>query len=685
MRAGRRARDWSVAGLGCLALAAAPSLSAQTWNDTTTLRLVHQAIQTRARTAPDSTLTSYTSRAHGLVFFLAQAGRDLTDPPRLIKADELDVDVHWQAPATTRQVILGWRDGRWLPTDIHYHRDHLGIVTNNFGDRIRIGDGDEVRDVIHPLAAQGPDQYEFRLRDSVLVINRDTTLAIYEVEVRPRDPARPAVLGVLSLDRSSGGLVRFRFSFTPTAYLDSSVEDIGIVLENSLHDGRWWLPWRQEVEIRRRVTWLDFPARSIIRGQWDIQQYQFNVSVSPALLAGPLIGGRTTPGGDRSWSAPLAEVVRDLADPASERDLKRVREAAEQLATSHALSGQARTRLGMASVSDLAHVNRVQGLALGGGLSIRAGARVMLGVSVSLGTSDSRFLSGVGLTRAFRSAEFTLLARRELRDLGDRRLVSGVVNSLLAQEGGRDLGDYVLIDAAGVGLSHGGDGSWRLRLSSGVEQSTSVRSVATPATGQYRPNPPLGGGIIGVARLELSRRGGRLDRSASHELELRLEAGTGWRDYLRAAARAGWLVPAAPGGLELTAEAGVGSSQLPPYRSFAVGGWGTLPGELFRVWGGRRYALTGIEYRISLPAPAVSLGPFASTGRELTLAPFLRAGWAGAAIGGLPWGPTRGARPVAGVSVEWFHHLLRLEAGASLHTGHWGLSLDVGPDWREIL
>ncbi len=59
-------------------------------------------------------------------------------------------------PATSKQVILGWRDGRWLPTDISYHRDHLGIVTNNFGDRIRVGEGDEVRDVVHPLAPEGP-------------------------------------------------------------------------------------------------------------------------------------------------------------------------------------------------------------------------------------------------------------------------------------------------------------------------------------------------------------------------------------------------------------------------------------------------------------------------------------------------------------------------------------------------
>ena len=84
-----------------------------------------------------TTLTSYTHRAHGFVFFLAQVGEGLNQPPRLVKADELDVQVYWRAPNRSKQVILGWRDGTWLPTDINYHRDHLGIVTNNFGNRIR--------------------------------------------------------------------------------------------------------------------------------------------------------------------------------------------------------------------------------------------------------------------------------------------------------------------------------------------------------------------------------------------------------------------------------------------------------------------------------------------------------------------------------------------------------------------
>ena len=61
-------------------------------------------------------------------------------------------------------------------------------------------------------------------------------------------------MGTLYLDQESAELVRFRFSFTPAAYLDRQLEDISIVLENARFEGRYWLPYRQEVEIRRRTT-----------------------------------------------------------------------------------------------------------------------------------------------------------------------------------------------------------------------------------------------------------------------------------------------------------------------------------------------------------------------------------------------------------------------------------------------
>lgn len=662
------------------------SLGAQSWNDSAAVALIARGIAARQRTQPDSTLTSYRTRAHGFVFFLAQAGQGLAEPPRLIKADELDVEVYWQAPATSKQVILGWRDGRWLPTDISYHRDHLGIVTNDFGDRIRVGEGDEVRDVVHPLAPDGPLAYDYRVADSVRVVGRDGTLLLQEVEVRPKDGRQPLVAGTLSLDASTGTLVRFRFSFTPAAYLDSSLEDISIVLENARLDDRWWLPWRQEIEIRRRITWLDFPLRSIIRGRWEIGEYELNVAVPEAVLRGPAIAGLRAPrDSGHSWTAPLADAVTEVARPVEAQDVDAVRTEAARIAGVGLLTGLRPARVGVSAVSDLVHVNRVQGLTLGLGAAFSLGGGTTLRPRFAFGTSDERLTGDLHLEAAMSGVVIELGAGRRIQDVADRPVISGVVNSLLAQEGGRDQGDYVLLDQVSGSLTRRLGGTATVTFGAGVERSGSLSVEAAPATGDYRPNPALGVGRVGVARLGLRVQRASLDRRSDVDIELAAEGGTGSRDYARGSLRFSGLTPFGPGGLRVRLEAGAGSAELPGYRSFVIGGWGTLPGTPFRAWGGRRLALATLEYRLAVPFPAVPLGAFASTGNTITLAPFLAVGWAGSAVSGVPWRPSGEVRPVAGVAAEWFQQLIRADFGVSLETGRLGVMVDVGRVWWEVL
>ncbi len=671
-----------------LALVLVPGLGAQAWDDSTTLALVQRAIAARERAQPDSSLRSYHTTAHGFVFFLGQAGRDLAAPPRLIKADELLVDVYWQAPSLHRQVIRAWRDGRWLPTDISYHRDHLGIVTNNFGDRIRIGEGDEVRDVVHPLAPEGPAAYRYRLADSIRVTIHDTARVLQEVLVEPRDPDAPRVIGTLSLDASTADLVRFRFSFTPSAYLDPSLEDLSVSLENARVEGRWWLPWRQEIEIRRRLTWLDLPARSIIRGRWEIGEYQLNAEVPVAVRRGPAVGGLLGPADSTgTWEQPLAQAVEGVAAPVARSDLDALRDEVTSLAQGRQLSGLARARLGVSAISDLVRVNRVQGLTVGLGLALAPAPGVRLEPRAAVGTADGRGTGGAALRFGRGRLGATLYGGRRLSDLADRPIASGVVRSVVAQEGGLDLGDYVLLDEAGLQLTRrlGGGAGRYLQLLTGVEHSRSVRTEATPASGRYRLNPALGAGTIGVGRLTLALEGARLDRDAGYALTLGLEGGAGDRDYLRATASFEGRQPLGPGVAALHLEGGWGSAELPRYRSFATGGWGTLPGVGFRALGGRRLALGRLEYRLGVPAPAIPLGPYVSTGNRMVLAPFLGAGVAGDGLAGVPWRATGRIQPVAGLGLELFQRLLRVEAGVGLRTGRVGVSVDVDREWWDIL
>jgi len=96
-------------------------------------------------------------------------------------------------------------------------------------------------------------------------------------------------------------------------------------------------------------------------------------------------------------------------------------------------------------------------------------------------------------------------------------------------------------------------------------------------------------------------------------------------------------------------------------------------------------ALGQVEWRLEAPVPAIPLGSFATTGRRLTVAPFFALGAAGRPLSGVPWGSSDGLRPVAGVALEWFMRLLRVEAGIGLRTGDFGLTVDVNRDWWGLL
>ena len=428
--------------LALLGLAALPApLVGQAWNAPDALALVRRAVERRAEVQADAMLRSYRTRAHGFVFFLAQVGEGLTEPPRLVKADELDVEVYWQAPDRSKQVISGWRDGAFLPTDIHYHRDHLGIVTNDFGDVIRIGEGDEVRDVPHPLSPAGPDGYDYALGDSLVIRTGTGAIRVRRVQVRPKDFGRPMVVGTLYLDAETAALVRFRFSFTPAAYLDRQLEDISIVLENGRFEGRYWLPHHQDVEIRRRTTWLDFPARGIIRARWEIGEYDLNPALPPSTFTGVPIGGLHAPEPDTGqWSEPLADAVAGVAQPVTEQDMDALRAEAERIAGARALSGLPASRPAIGSVSDLAKVNRVQGLALGiGGVLGLSERRVELRPTIGYGTADERVTGGLSVTIGQGATQVSAFAERQLRDISDLPVIAPVLNSFTAQESGERL------------------------------------------------------------------------------------------------------------------------------------------------------------------------------------------------------------------------------------------------------
>src|SRR5688572_31438623 len=185
-----------IAACGFISIVSGPRrISAQEWNDPRSRSLVEQATERRARQIADTALASYQAAAHGYLTFLAQVGEGFTEPPKIVKADELALEVYWHAPNLSKQLIAGRRDTTLLPTDIDYHRDHLGIVQNNFPAIIRLGDGDEVKDVPHPLSPIGLGLYDFAITDSLRIRSPGREIGVYEVKVRPLDDREPRVIG----------------------------------------------------------------------------------------------------------------------------------------------------------------------------------------------------------------------------------------------------------------------------------------------------------------------------------------------------------------------------------------------------------------------------------------------------------------------------------------------------------
>jgi len=659
----------------------ARAASAQEWNTTAALTLAGRAIDRRARAAVDSSLQDYKAVAHGFLFFLGQFGEGLTEPPRLVKADQLELEVYWKAPQLSKQRIIGWRDRAELPTDINYHRDHLGIVQNNFASAIRLGEGDEVRDVPHPLGPGGTELYDFSLGDTTTIELPQRAVRVAALRVRPKDFSRAAIVGTLFVDLASADLVRMAFNFTPKAYLDPQLEDVSIVLDNALWEGRFWLPYRQEVEIRRRATWLDIPARGIIRGRWEIDGYQFNVGLAASWFRGEEI--TALPKAERDsfpWREPLTTAIQGIAEPVRENDLEAVRTEVSRIAGRRVLTGLKRQRLGARSLSDLIRFNRVEGLAAGAGFVWRTpddGFEVRaLG---SYGFSDG---AGKGEITISSADGLALSAYRTVRDIPDARVIAPLLNSVAAQEWGDDYGDYYR--ATGLELSATFRTSPRSEVQFAIqrERVESQSINATPASGTFRPNPAVHDGWFNAGIFTARRRseGFAVRRDVAGEASI--EVGN---DYARLSATGHWLIPLGAGSQRLLTRVdfGWGSDELPPHRAFVLGGRATLLGDEFREWGGRRAALIHMELRTAVPFFRLAAGP-AHTPGSLTLAPYVAAGWTDNTIALTPWQHTPQTRVTLGLGAEWLG-LFRIEAGYGLQSQNLHVAFDVTRDFWDIL
>jgi hypothetical protein len=678
-------------------VALARHANAQQWNDARSRALVEQATTRRAQQLADTGLRDYKAVAHGYVTFLAQVGEGLAEPPKVVKADELVNEVYWRAPNLSKQRILGRRDTLLLPTDIAYHRDHLGIVQNNFPAIIRLGEGDEVRDVPHPLSATGLTTYDFAISDSLTFNLPGRVITTYEVKVRPKNDRQPRIIGAIYIDRDDAQVVRMAFNFTRASFLDDALEDLFVIVENSLVNGRFWLPRQQQIEIRRGGTWLDYPIRGIIRGRWVIGDYAVNTGLSPAMFGGPEIV--LAPKSERDTLRFGGRILDSLPPDVrvvTDAEVRRVQEEARALVRAQALRRPQTVTLSALGVSDFARFNRAEGFAVGGGMASRFGRGFGLELRGRYGVDDEKGKGSGALSWRSPRWGVRLFGQSDFRDAGDVQERSPLINSIAAQEFGSDATDPFGVQAVGVGLEALGVKGFRLQLDGSLERQRPLAVRATPATGRFTPILPA----TPLRAVRLSLTAERPTALSFFGTELRLSG------ELRATRistdDAAFQVPRSTVGrafaslsierpfesgrlVLLTAGGAVGANgPIPAQEWLYFGGPVSAPGyelhELASVAG----VTQRVEWRTPVPAPSFSLGRFGRTPGRATLAPFVQATFARRAVETDVLHPA-GVYPSAGLALQPFFDLLRFEVGRGLRRGAWQFNVDVSRDFWDIL
>ena len=696
------------------------------WNDARSRQVVELASARRAQQLADTGLADYQATARGYLTFLAQLGEGFTEPPRIVKADQLALEVYWKAPALSKQRILGRRDTLLLPTDINYHRDHLGIIQNNFPDIIRLGDGDEVRDVPHPLSPRGLEAYDFLIADSLRIVIPGRGIDVYQVKVRPKDDRQARVIGALFIDRESGQVVRMAFNFTRAAFLDKNLEDLAIVLENRLVGTRFWLPSRQEIEIRRTGRWLDYPARGIIRGRWEIGEYRINQGLAATMFAGPEIV--QAPAAERQrypWSGRVLDSLPPDVRATSDEDVRRVHEEARALVRAQALeTGRSATVAGRA-LSDFLRYNRAEGVSIGAGFRQRFGNGFGMALRARYGFADSEpkgELSVGWQNAAGRGLRARVMA--DFVDVGDDQERSTVVNSLAAQEFASDYTEPVFTGFAGLTVDLGRIASANWSVDAGLEATEWRRVAASPARGAFRPTlpvPDLSGGLVRV-RAELPTRLAWFGTELSGRMELRLMEpyrpcgtvpqtvllGIGAEDGAPCAMgtirRASLTInverPFAAHRLvaRLTASE-VNGAHIPLNSLVYFGGPVSGPGYEYHQFVGVAGMSQRAEWRMPIPFPAVRLGRFGRAPATATIAPFghIVAIREVSPIDRVPTDTTSAYGVIRGGSIGWrgypsvgvglltLFDIVRLDVARGLRNGRWTFSVDVSREFWRVL
>ncbi|UCG86758.1 MAG: hypothetical protein JSW71_23165 [Gemmatimonadota bacterium] len=683
-------RSWIY--LACLGLVVAPiEVEAQDpgWNNPFTLGIVRRAIERRQQQFADAGLIDYTAQATGYLTFLAQLGEGFPDPPAVVKADQLATELLWRAPDFSKQRLIGQRDTLLLPARVGYYRDRYGIVQNNLPDVIRMGDARDVRDVPHPLSPLGPSEYDFAVRDSLTLRSAGVSLNVYRVTVRPHNTDVQRFLGDIYLERSSGAVVRMQFTFTQAALLDKRIESLSVVLENALIAGKYWLPFRQELEVVRQARWLDFPARGIIRGRWEVCCYELNVGLPPEVFRGPeIVRAPLEQMRDFEFEGSIVDSLPDDVLLVTDADVEQVRAQASELVRQSILNPPSGASLSARRISDFARLNRVEGLALGLGGAIRLQEGTALRLNGRFGVQDESLKGRMALSRGFsNNLAVTLFGERDYRDMGDVEEASLLKNSLAAGLFANDYTQPYDVWSAGASVDLGISGGTRLSVTASYERHGRLAVNASPLSGEYNPTVPawsLEGGRLVVS---VARRSGTILLGTELGWDLELTGGLfEGRDTTlsqepllvgRVAARLDAVRRFGSAALVFRTVAAVagGSHAVPPQAQVYLGGTISGPGYRFHEFASDLGVSQRVEGQFRVPFISAPVLWYGKAPPSATLAPYFHLVYTGDPA---PFSNrARGVYPAVGLGALFLFDLLRFDIARGLRDGSWTFSVDV--------
>jgi len=657
------------------------------WNEPRVLELIERARHRRSLPQVDSGLVSYQARANGYVYFFLDREGESDADRTLVKVDQLALEVYWAAPNLTKQRIIGQREAKSLPSRIHYHLDHLTVIQNEFDDIIRMGDGDEVRAVVHPAAANAESFYDFRLADSLSIRLPGVAdpIRVYEVEVRPRRPDEPGFIGSLFLDRASADIVRMTFTFTPASYVDPRLDYIRVSLDNGLWEGRYWLPNEQRVELRRQIPQLDVSVGTIIRGVFRVGDYRLNEPLPPDFFLGPRVVALPSELRERHPFEAGLFTELDADGLATIPELATLPWRARELIGTRRLSGLPRFRFYVPGASSVLRYNRAEGIYVGGGASYLSGAASKLDLTGGYAVGARHgVLAAVWRWDPMPGTRLRVRGERNaLHDIGTFPGAAGLLNTLHGAVAGEDFLDPYHVDGVGIGLEHRLGGAWSLVTAAGVERHRSATLTEDAALldsdARFRPIRGVDEGTLVGATLGV-RRTPAAGRRGAWSAALDVEAGSlDDRFYVRPVLELSGSHGGAGGAatVELRARAGLALGDVPAQRFFLIGGRGTLPGHAYRAFTGDRFAILEAGAAHDLVAPWIR----ARAGAAI--------GWTGLDRATLPadWGAgaTGGARLGISAGVGLFYDVLRLDLARGLRGGRWNLILSISPDLWDML